>query len=79
MRAVRIGRQRAANQDIAIVKPRGDAVYCADEGALSAANHAEPHSIVRGHCFSVTQESVVGDPLAVQCFLDAAVARLVRA
>jgi hypothetical protein len=43
----------AADKLIGIVKPRCHAVHRADEGALSTANHAEPHAIVRGHCVSV--------------------------
>src|SRR5690606_35777205 len=38
----RIGRKRAGHQFELVVDAGGDAVHSADEGALAAADHAEP-------------------------------------
>jgi len=40
-RPLRIGRQSSRDELKAVVEPRGDAVDRADEGALSAADHAQ--------------------------------------
>ena len=41
-RLLGIGRQRAGDQLVVVVEARGDAVHGADEGALAAADHAQP-------------------------------------
>ena len=45
--AVRVGREGAGNEIELAIDPCGDAVYGADEGALSAADHAQPQRPLR--------------------------------
>ena len=49
-RPLRIGAERAGDQFIAIVEPSGDPVRLADEGAASAAHHAQAQAGRRRGC-----------------------------
>ncbi len=61
--ALRLGGERAGNQLVLVVEPRGDAVHAADEGALSAAHHAEADA--SGEFFAASFDGHVFSPLRI--------------
>ena len=65
--AVRIGRQRAGDQFVAVVQPRGDAVHGADEGAGAAAHHAEAQPAPHRRLALALDRPSGSSPLRRQC------------